>query len=241
MLSGILLIDKPINWTSHDCVSRTRKIIDQRKVGHAGTLDPMATGLLVLLLGNATKLFEQCSISDKCYQGGITLGVDTDTFDFEGKILQNTHPEVFAEHTIHTAMKSLKGEQTQTVPNYSAVRINGTRSHWLARSNIEFTPIEKKVMVHEFDCLRYTHPEIYFEALVERGTYIRSLAFDMGRALNCASSLSMLRRISSGFFHINQAFTFSQIEQMSIDAIRKIAESQFQDCYEKIQSYQPSR
>lgn len=225
MLSGILLVDKPINWTSHDCVSKVRKIIGQKKVGHAGTLDPMATGLLVILLGKATKLFDACSGADKMYTGTITLGIKTDTFDFDGKIIA-LHPVQEIDNAyLDKTIRQFIGEQNQTVPRYSAARVNGKRSHVLARSNVSFKPIEKKITIHNFKRLNYRHPDMDFEASVEKGTYIRSLAFDLGEALGCGAALSSLRRLSSGSFKLTDAFTFSDLEKRPVSQIGALAEA----------------
>jgi tRNA pseudouridine55 synthase len=212
-LHGILLIDKPAGWTSHDVVARVRRLTGQRKMGHTGTLDPMATGLLVLCLGDATRLVEYMSGHEKRYEGAITLGVTTATDDAEGGILQARPVPPFDEAELEMALDRFRGEITQRPPAYSAVKIDGRRAYAIARSGETPRIASRQVTIHEFTARRIAEDRLSIVVRCSAGTYIRSLARDLGELLGCGAHLSSLRRTHAGRFAVEDAVTLETIEQ----------------------------
>jgi tRNA pseudouridine55 synthase len=214
-MNGILLFDKPVGWTSHDAVDFVRRRAGQRAVGHAGTLDPLATGLLVLLLGKATKLSSGFMELDKDYEGSIRLGVETDTLDMEGKVV-NTGPWELPEADVARAFEAMKGEQMQTPPAYSAIKVAGKKSYDLARAGTAAVLEPRKITVAEFRPTGYAPPESFFFVSCSKGTYVRSLAAELGRRLGTVASLSSLRRLRVGPYPLHAALNRSDLE--SVDA-----------------------
>jgi tRNA pseudouridine55 synthase len=210
-MDGIILVNKPRNCTSHDIVLKIRTIIQMSKVGHFGTLDPMATGLLIISAGKATRLFPFYSKTDKVYTGVIKLGFSTSTYDAEGeKTSKETH--VFpGEKNVLKAMKSFEGEILQTPPAYSAKKYHGKPFYALARAQKEFTikPIKKNI--YHFKLTRFSLPDIHFDTKCSSGTYIRSLAHDLGQMLGCGAHLSELSRTASGAFTIADSMSLESI------------------------------
>ena len=213
-MNGILLFDKPLGWTSHDAVDFVRRCTGQRAVGHAGTLDPLATGLLVLLLGKATKLSSSFMEFDKDYDGSFRLGIETDTLDMEGRVIR-TGPWDLPEAIVLHAFGEMKGTQLQTPPAYSAVKIAGKKSYEYARSGTAIAIEPRKIIISEFRLTRYEAPEACFFVSCSKGTYIRSLAADLGRRLGTAASLSSLRRRRVGPFSLEAALKKSNLEGVS--------------------------
>ena len=213
-IHGILLVDKAQGWTSHDAVAKTRGITRQRKIGHTGTLDPMATGLLVLCLGDATRLVEYMTGHDKRYEGEITLGVATDTDDAEGSVIREHSVPAIDSDTLRGLARRFTGVQLQRPPAYSAVKIAGKRAYAVARAggDVEIAPREVRVFAIE---LRPTAPDrLAVSVHCGPGTYIRSLARDIGEVLGCGAHLSELRRTSVGRFSVSEARSLDEVASL---------------------------
>lgn len=219
-MNGILLIDKPFQWTSHDVVDEVRRKIGQKRVGHAGTLDPMATGLLVLLLGEATSLFGHFEKDDKVYEGSMMLGATTDTDDGEGVIHYLPHHPLDFER-IREVFYTMRGSQRQTPPLYSAVSVKGKRLYELARKGVtpEVEIKSRLIEIFELDLIRWSMPDLYFRVTCSKGTYVRSLCRVIGEKIGCGAFLSSLRRVRSGRFDLAHALTVAQLREMKYSEV----------------------
>ena len=204
MSDGLLLIDKPTGITSHDAVDAVRRALEIRKVGHAGTLDPMATGLLVMGVGRATRLLRFLGDMDKEYEGTARLGEETDTLDADGRIVR-TAPVAVSEGEVAAAMAGLTGELLQRPPAYSAVKVGGRRLHREARAGRTPEAEPRTVRVHAFELRRFDGRDVEFLAVVSGGTYVRSLAADLGSALGTGAHLTRLIRTRIGPFRVADA------------------------------------
>lgn len=202
---GVLLIDKPSGMTSHDVVDRVRKVARERRVGHAGTLDPMATGLLIVCVGAATRIAGFLSGLPKEYSGLIKLGAISSTYDAEGSIMAQPCALPPDARRIVPAMRAQVGVRTQLPPPYSAVKVRGKKLYEYARRGEEVPQKPRQVRIYQFEMIEYCEPEIRFYARVGSGTYVRSMAHDLGIQLECGGFLSALRRESVGQFNISQA------------------------------------
>jgi len=210
--SGIaLLIDKPINWTSFDVIAKLRNILNFRKIGHCGTLDPLATGLLILAVGKMTKKIYLFQDLDKVYSGSIKIGCTTKTYDSEGDEENSQDISMISEEDILNASKKFIGEISQKPPIYSAIKVAGQRLYKLARKgeNIEI-PI-RKVNVVRFEITKIELPEIHFVIECSKGTYIRSIANDFGQELGTGAYLKALRREKIGHYDVANALTIEDI------------------------------
>ena len=220
-MEGILLVDKPTDHTSHDVVARLRGKLRMKRVGHAGTLDPMATGLLIILVGKATRVSQYLMSLDKEYEGTIELGKVTDTQDAEGEVLETIPVPAFSEADILAAVKSFLGDQYQTPPMYSAVKIDGVPLYKSARKGEEVEREPRFIRVMSWEITRFAPPRLDFRLRCTKGTYVRTLAHDLGRKLGCGAHLAALRRTASDKFHISQALTLDQINALSLPEIEK--------------------
>ena len=220
-MEGILLVDKPTDHTSHDVVARLRGKLRMKRVGHAGTLDPMATGLLIILVGKATRVSQYLMGLDKEYEGTIELGKFTDTQDAEGEVLETIPVPAFSEADILAAVKSFLGDQYQTPPMYSAVKIDGVPLYKSARKGEEVEREPRFIRVMSWEITRFALPRLDFRLRCTKGTYVRTLAHDLGRKLGCGAHLAALRRTASDKFHISQALTLDQINALSLPEIEK--------------------
>jgi len=218
-MDGLIIVDKPVGWTSHDAVLRLRKILGEKRLGHAGTLDPLATGLLIITVGQATRLFPFLSRLDKTYTGQITLGQATDSYDLLGKPVGEKCQEFPDLEKIEKTVDTLTGEIEQLPPPFSAKKVNGQRSFELARKGQkpELKPV--KVNVYNFLILDYRPPVLTFQIECSSGTYIRSLAHELGQKLGCGAHLSGLRRIMAGPYSEAEAYSLEQIEQLYRDQL----------------------
>lgn len=222
-MNGILLVDKPAGWTSFDAVNYVRKIVasverkkpKNVKVGHTGTLDPQATGLLVLLVGNYTKRAPELSKLDKTYEVTIRLGQTSTTGDKEGEKTTISDHRPSAKE-IEKALRNFEGEIEQTPPAYSAVKVNGQRAYKLAREGKAVELKSRKVRVYEIKDVSYNYPEVKFTAKVSSGTYIRSLAEDIGKTLKTGAYLFDLNRTEVGYFKLLQAHGLDQLSSQDI-------------------------
>lgn len=220
-MNGILLFDKPRGWTSHDAVGFVRRQTGQKKVGHAGTLDPLATGLLVLLVGHATKWSDELMGHDKEYTGSFRLGVTTDTYDLEGKVLAELEFAHITRAELDAAISPFSGEIDQAAPAYSAVKKQGRKLYELARAGVVVEPPVRRVTIHNFQITEFRLPEVSFHLKCSKGTYVRSLAYDIGQRLGCGATLSELRRVSSGSFSVDRAWTRESFATASLPEIEK--------------------
>jgi tRNA pseudouridine55 synthase len=211
--AGFLVVDKPAGCTSHDVVDAARRWLGIRRIGHLGTLDPQATGVLPLAVRGATKLvgfFQECG---KSYVGTVRLGVTTDTLDGEGEVLTRHAGALPDEDTVREAMRAFSGEIEQIPPMFSAVKRDGVPLHRLARQGEEVERDPKKVVIHRLELLRFEPPDLDIEVDCGPGTYVRTLAHDLGQALGCGAYLAALRRIRSEPFGIEQALGFEACEE----------------------------
>lgn len=222
---GILLIDKPADWTSHDVCQKAKRLLGEKRIGHTGTLDPMATGLLVLCVGEATKVVKYLSDHDKIYEATITFGIQTDTEDITGKILKQQAVSTFPVDEFDRILKRSVGVITQTVPLYSAVKIKGKKLYEYARANqtVETLPtreIEIKAISRLTD-VQYEGGFAHVKLLihVSKGTYIRSLATTFGEQMNLPATLSQLRRTQVGQFRIEEAIPVEAIDASNYNPV----------------------
>jgi tRNA pseudouridine55 synthase len=208
----VILIDKPLRWTSFDVIRKIRNLIRIKKVGHAGTLDPLATGLLIVCTGKFTKKINDYMAQEKEYTGTFTLGATTASYDLEQEP-ENFKPfDQLTEDFIKAAIIQFTGEILQVPPSHSAIQINGKRVYELARQGKEVVIEPRKVTVKEFEITTVDLPLVYFRIVCSTGTYIRSLAYDLGNALGCGAYLSSLRRTRIGNFNVDDSMTMEAFE-----------------------------
>ena len=219
---GILLVDKPSGPTSHDIVDHIRRRFRLNKVGHAGTLDPQATGLLVLMIGRGTKLANHLMAGDKTYEGTISLGVATDTQDADGKVLSTADPGHVTAEILAAEMKKLTGDIMQTPPMVSAAKKDGVPLYKLARQGKTVERKPKLVRIHEFSLLSFELPRANFLLHCSKGVYARTLCADIGQALGCGAHLASLRRLKSGEFSLADAHPFEEIMAMDRAQLAKM-------------------
>jgi tRNA pseudouridine55 synthase len=221
-MDGILLVDKPVGWTSHDMVAKVRGIIKAQtgqkiKIGHTGTLDPLASGLLLLVLGKYTKRAVEFSKLDKTYQAEITLGSVSTTGDSEGE-MKEVDARVPSKEEVKAAISKFKGEIQQTPHRYSAIKIDGKRAYKSARAGQEVKLQPRPVTIYEITDVKYEYPRLNFTAIVSSGTYIRSLAEDIGQALGTGAYLSSLRRTKVGKFKIDESINLTNLNYATISS-----------------------
>ncbi|HOG49354.1 MAG TPA: tRNA pseudouridine(55) synthase TruB [Lentisphaeria bacterium] len=216
-IDGILLVDKAPDWTSHDVVSCVRRRFNLSKTGHCGTLDPLATGLLVLLLGRATKWQERLMSEDKVYAGTLRLGIETDSQDRTGKVTATADPSAVTEEQLCAAASRFLGEQLQTPPMVSALKKDGRPLYELARQGKVVKREPRRVHISRFDLTRIALPEADFLVHCSKGTYIRTLCADVGQALGCGAHMSELRRLGSGAFHVENATSIEAVKAWTLD------------------------
>lgn len=215
---ALLLVDKPEGPTSHDVVQVARRVLGVRRIGHAGTLDPFASGLLLLCVGRATRLVQYFHLLSKRYRATAVLGVERDTEDVTGRITATSDAwRDLSEAEVRRAAGGMVGEQLQVPPAYSARKVAGRRAYEAARAGDEVTLDPKAVTVHAFEITSMRPPEVDFSAHVSTGTYVRSLARDLGRALSCGAHLKSLRRTSIGPFTVESAVTLDELSAGRVD------------------------
>ena len=221
-MEGILLVDKPTDYTSHDVVARLRGKLQMKQIGHAGTLDPMATGLLVVLVGRATKVSQYLTSLDKEYTGTIRFGVTTETYDLEGDIVaEHPVPDSLTRESLAEFARGFMGDQYQTPPMFSAKKVNGVPLYKLARKGKEVAREPRFIHVAQFDIDAWNAPEAAFTLHCSKGTYVRSLAHELGEKIGCGATLSSLRRIATDKFRVEDAATLDAIQEMSLVEIRR--------------------
>jgi len=208
---GVLLVDKPTDHTSHDVIARLRGKFQIRRIGHAGTLDPMATGLLVVLVGKATRFSQYLISLDKEYTGTITLGISTNSYDAEGEVTARRDVPPLTEADIRAAMATFRGDQYQTPPMFSAVKVNGVPLYKSARKGAEVEREPRFIRVSSWELTRLTLPEIDFCLRCSKGTYVRSLAHELGEKLGCGAHLSALRRTAIDALRVEQSLPLEDL------------------------------
>ncbi len=211
-VSGVLVVDKPVGLSSHDVVQIVRNGTRIRRAGHTGTLDPRASGVLVVLLGPAVRLSEFVSASDKRYQAVIELGVATDTYDMEGTVLSRSPVEISYEE-FEEALQGFIGEFEQKPPAYSAIKVKGRKAYEMARNGEEVDLEPRMVQVHELELLDWDPPEAVIDVQCSSGTYVRSLAHDLGEKLGCGATLTGLRRTKNGQFGLRDAVSLRKLQE----------------------------
>lgn len=219
-MDGILVVDKPQGFTSHDVVNLIRKRFCLKKVGHAGTLDPMATGLLVVLVGKYTKLSDRFLNGDKEYDATMILGATSDTGDAWGRISPCNSDKEITETNIRDVFGRFLGPIEQDVPFYSAKKFKGKKLYELARKGIEIKLEPKKITINSIVITEIRLPEICFKVSCSKGTYIRQLCMDIGKALGCGAYMSRLRRLSSGDIKIDGAVTVEELKAIEAPALK---------------------
>jgi tRNA pseudouridine55 synthase len=220
-MEGILLVDKPTDHTSHDVVARLRGKLKMKRIGHAGTLDPMATGLLIILVGKATRVSQYLVSLDKEYEGTVELGKVTDTQDAEGEMMETRPVPPFSEAEVKAAIAGFLGDQYQKPPMYSAVKIGGVPLYKSARKGEEIEREPRFIRVMSWDITGFALPRFDFRLRCTKGTYVRTLAHDLGQKLGCGAHLAALRRTATDKFHVSQALTLDQINALSLPEIEK--------------------
>ena len=217
MTDGLALVDKPGGVTSHDVVDLVRRALGTRKVGHAGTLDPIATGLLILGIGRATRLLRFLGDLPKTYEGTMRLGVETTTLDAEGEVVREA-PVAASREDVVAAMRALVGDSTQRPPAYSAVKVSGRKLYEAARAGERLEADPRPIRVESFDLRRYDPPEARFSVTCSGGTYVRVLAADVGAALGCGAHLTELRRTTIGPFRVEDASAPQDARPLPLEA-----------------------
>ncbi|ACB76098.1 tRNA pseudouridine(55) synthase TruB [Opitutus terrae] len=220
-LDGVLLVDKPTAHTSHDVVARLRRKLNMKRIGHAGTLDPMATGLMILLIGKATTISQYLTSLDKEYEGTIELGKVTDSQDADGEVLSTLPVPPFTEAEIRAAMAGFMGDQYQTPPMYSAIKVDGVPLYKTARKGGEVEREPRFIRVSSFELTRFALPQFDFRLRCTKGTYVRTIAHDLGQRLGCGAHLAALRRTATDKFKLADALTLDAIEALPLPEIEK--------------------
>lgn len=221
-MNGILIVDKPQGWTSHDVVHFIRKRFGIKKAGHAGTLDPMATGILVVLLGKYTKLSAEFMDGCKEYRAVLTLGKATDTQDATGKVLRQQQVPELKQADVEDTLKRFTGEIEQVPPMVSALKVNGQKLYKLARQGKEIQRSPRKVIINRLQLESFKPPDIALSVTCRKGTYIRTLCEDISNALGCPGHMSYLRRTRSGRFSVDDAVAIERLRKISDKDLEKL-------------------
>jgi len=220
-LDGALLIDKPAGPTSHDIVDAIRRQFALKKVGHCGTLDPNATGLLIIVLGRGTKLSERLMSDDKVYEGSIKFGESTDSHDADGELLASMPVPPLTLEQLNASATEFVGDQMQMPPMVSAVKKGGVPLYKLARKGMEVQREPRLIHIYNFRFSAYEEPAGWFRIACTKGTYVRSIAHDLGQKLGCGAHLATLRRITSGKFDISNAITFEDVLNLTTSELEQ--------------------
>lgn len=234
MIHGVLNIYKEKGYTSHDVVAKLRGIVGQKKIGHTGTLDPDAVGVLPVCLGKATKLCDMLTDKTKTYETVMLLGTVTDTQDVSGTVISEASTEMLDEVAIKSAIDSFVGEYMQVPPMYSALKVNGKKLYELAREGIEIERKARPVFIHNIMIKEIDFPRVRMEVTCSKGTYIRTLCHDIGKALECGACMEELIRTKVSRFEIKDSLTLAQVQELKetgkLDEILVPIEDMFSDC-----------
>jgi tRNA pseudouridine55 synthase len=218
---GAVLIDKPAGPTSHDVVEAVRRNFGIKKVGHCGTLDPAATGLLILVLGRGTKLSEKLMSDDKVYEGAAKFGETTDSYDADGELVASLPVPAMTLEEINEAAATFQGDQMQMPPMVSAVKVQGVPLYKMARKGVEVERKPRLIHVYSFRFTSYTEPIGRFRAACTKGTYVRALVHELGVKAGCGAHLASLRRVISGKFDVKDAIPFEDVMRISPAELEK--------------------
>jgi tRNA pseudouridine55 synthase len=213
-MNGVLVVDKPAGWTSHDVVQRVRGILREKKIGHTGTLDPLATGVLVLCIGKATKIIRYLESDDKEYTAELKLGTTTETQDSEGRIVGTREYAPPSRDQVLDVLGQFSGVIRQKPPAYSALKVSGVPSYRLARAGTMTEHEERPVTIHRIELLEYRDPLVRFSVRCSKGTYVRTLCADIGERLGMGAHLTALVRTRAGMFRLDNARSLEQIESV---------------------------
>ncbi len=213
MTDGIINVNKPAGWTSQDVCSKLRHVLNIKKIGHTGTLDPMATGVLPVCVGKATRIIEYYDKDTKSYHASMKLGITTDTLDITGKILETAGYSKVSEKDVREAFKAYTGHVMQIPPKYSALKIDGRRAYDLAREGKAFEISPREIIIYDNSVTKIdlVSGEIEFDVSCSKGTYIRTICDDIGRELGCGAAMTALTRTASGYFRIEDSYTIEEI------------------------------
>lgn len=213
MTDGIINVNKPAGWTSQDVCSKLRHVLHIRKIGHTGTLDPMATGVLPVCVGKATRIIEYYDRDSKSYHASMRLGITTDTLDITGEVLETAGYSNIDEKAVREAFKAYTGHVMQIPPKYSALKIDGKRAYDLAREGKDFEIKAREIIIYDNSIIRIDLEagEIEFDVTCSKGTYIRTICDDIGRALGCGATMTALTRTASGYFRLEDSYTIEEI------------------------------
>ena len=216
MMDGVINIYKPKGITSFDAVYKIKKLLNTGKVGHAGTLDPMATGVLPVCVGKATKIIDYIMRNEKTYGVSLKLGIVTDTYDLEGKIIEEKECLSISDSLILDTINSFVGIQKQIPPMYSAIKVNGKKLYELARKGITIEREAREITIYSIDNILINKPSISFDVKCSKGTYIRSLCYDIGNKLNCGATMTELTRKNNGSFSIEDSINIDELNNDNI-------------------------
>lgn len=224
MTAGIINVNKPADWTSHDCVAVMRKVLGIKKVGHTGTLDPMATGVLPVCVGSATRIMEYLDLDFKTYECEMELGLESDTLDIWGEVTSRAEAVCVNEEQVRQAFASFSGRVSQIPPKFSALKVDGKKLYQYARAGEEVEIKPRDIFIQELKILKMDleNRKIIWQVTCSKGTYIRSICRDVGRLLGCGAVMSGLRRLSSGVFSIEQAVDIRDIREMDREEVEKL-------------------
>ena len=213
-MNGIIIIDKPQEWTSNDVVSRLRRVFNTRRIGHGGTLDPMATGVLPVFVGRATRGVEFFEHAEKVYEATLRFGLTTDTEDITGKVLTETEVTL-TEADVRNVLPKFRGDILQVPPMYSAIKVGGQKLYDLARKGREVERQPRNITIHELEMLEFTGNEARLRVRCSKGTYIRTLCKDIGEALGCGGCMAALRRVEAGEYTLEGSIPLRQLLDIS--------------------------
>ena len=213
-MNGILLVDKPSDWTSHDVVAKLRGVFGERRIGHSGTLDPRATGLLVVFLGRATKAVSFAEAREKRYIARLRLGVTTDTQDVTGRVLSEAEQQI-TRAELEAALDAFRGDLLQTPPMYAAIKVDGTRLYEVARRGGEVERAARPITIRRLELIGSVDGDWLLDVTCSKGTYIRTLCHDIGAALGCGGTMAALRRIAVGDYRVREAHTMERLSSLS--------------------------
>lgn len=219
-MNGIIVVNKPQNWTSHDCVAVMRRATGVKRIGHTGTLDPMATGVLPVCIGTSTRIMEYLDLDWKTYRCTMKLGITTDTEDIWGEVLTEADPSNVTEEQIREVFKGFTGEIEQIPPKYSALKVNGKKLYEYARAGQEVEIKSRKITIDSIEIEEIKGDEITFTVVCSKGTYVRTICKDIGDKLGCGAAMSALTRIASGVFKIEEAVDIEDVKKMSPEEIQ---------------------
>jgi len=218
---GILLIDKPLEWTSHDVVNRVRRLLSTKRVGHAGTLDPLASGALVVAVGPATRFLQYLPLEPKVYEFDVRFGIETSTQDLEGEVVAEKPLPADLMGEVEGALPSFKGKIEQLPPMFSAVKLSGKPLYEMARKGLDVEREMRRVFIESYEVLGHEGDTVSFRVVCSGGTYVRTLGHDLGQMIGCGSHVTRLRRTAVGRFHVDDAISLDEVDPRHLMSLRE--------------------